>query len=187
MRFTKTAFDKKRFEITLTGTGTFNGLSQPVTLKKHYIINANGFTVQYILKNESPLALKAQLVVESNFAQTDFSRANTNSYKTEAISKGEKNEFAAQTKPESLSDVSYMQITDMSNDISFVYEPNENAAVTCMPLYFRRPSADGSVQIAGTTFVASLCWNVDLAAGGEMEKNINFTIITPKKRKAKKK
>ena len=185
--FAQNGFDRKRNEIKLVGTGEFNGLSQPITLKKHYIINANGFTVQYILKNDSPLALKAQLVVESNFAQTDFSSADCNSYKVEAIATGEKNELTAQTKPASLSDVSYMQITDMANDISFVYEPNENAALTCMPLYFRRPRAGGTVQIAGTTFVTALSWTVDLAAGGEMEKNINFTIITPKKRKGKKK
>ena len=53
-----------------------------------------------------------------------------------------------------------------------------------MPLFFKRPRFQGSdPQVAGTTFVASMCWNVDLAAGMEMEKTINFTIITPKKRR----
>ena len=70
--FTQTGFDKKRHEIKLTGLGEYSALKLPVSLRKNYIINSNGFTVQYILKNESPLALKAALVVESNFAQTDF-------------------------------------------------------------------------------------------------------------------
>ena len=185
--FTQTAFDKKRNEIKLLGTGEFGALRQPVSLRKHYIINANGFTVQYILKNDSPIALKAQLLVESNFAQTDFSCADCNSYHVEAISKGEGQTIPAGKSPTSLGAVSYLQITDTSHDISFVYEPNEDADITCMPLFFRRPRGEGSVQLAGTTFVASLCWSVDLPAGGEMEKNINFTIITPKKRKSKKK
>ena len=188
VQFSQVGFDKKRHEIKLLGTGEFDGMAQPVSLRKHYIINSNGFTVQYILKNESPLALKAELVVESNFAQTDFTSTDCNSYNAEIISREEKHELSAQTKPETLTDVSFVQITDASNDISFVYELNENADVTCMPLYFRRPQTDNAIlQIAGTTFVSSLCWNVDLSAGMEMEKTINFTIITPKKRKGKRK
>ena len=186
--FSQSGFDKKRHEIKLIGTDTFGSLEQPVSLRKNYIINSNGFAVQYILKNESPLALKAHIVVESNFAQTNFASSDSNSYAVEVISKGEKNTLSAQKAPESIAEVSYMQITDASNDISFVYEPNEDADVTCMPLFFRRPQATSDAPlIAGTTFVASLCWNVDLAGGMEMEKTINFTIITPKKRKSKKK
>ncbi len=186
--FTQAGFDKKRHEIKLTGLGEYSALKLPVSLRKNYIINSNGFTVQYILKNESPLALKAALLVESNFAQTDFSSADCNSYSVEVIAGGERRNLDALTAPESMSDISYMQITDTANDISFVYEPNEDADITCMPLYFHRPQFQSEVpQIAGTTFVASLCWNVDLAAGMEMEKTINFTIITPKRRRRGKK
>lgn len=184
--FAQAKFDRRRHEIRLTGTDEFGALRQPVTLRKNYSINSNGFTVQYILRNESPLALRAQLVVESNFAQTDFSRADCNGYTVAVISEGEKDDLDAAAKPGSRNDVSYLQITDRANDVSFVYEPNENASVTGMPLFFRRPGADGTVRVAGTTFVAALCWNVDLAAGGEMEKTIVFTIITPKKRKGRK-
>ena len=186
--FTQTGFDKKRHEIKLTGLGEYSALKLPVSLRKNYIINSNGFTVQYILKNESPLALKAALVVESNFAQTDFSSADCNSYSVEVIAGGEKSNLDAITAPECMHDISFMQITDTANDISFVYEPNEDADITCMPLYFHRPQPqNGNLQVAGTTFLASLCWNVDLAAGMEMEKTINFTIITPKRRKRGKK
>ncbi|MDE6773507.1 MAG: hypothetical protein K2J14_02660, partial [Treponemataceae bacterium] len=107
-------------------------------------------------------------------------------YTVAVLSGGEKDDLDAAAKPGSRNDVSYLQITDRANDVSFVYEPNENASVTGMPLFFRRPGADGTVRVAGTTFVAALCWNVDLAAGGEMEKTIVFTIITPKKRKGRK-
>jgi len=186
--FNQTRFDRKRHEINLLGTGEFSSLKMPVSLRKNYIINSNGFTVQYILKNESPIALRGALVVESNFAQTDFSSADCNSYGVEVISSGERKNVNAEKSSETVQDISYMQITDMANDISFVYEPNEDADVTCMPLFFKRPkvSAD-EPQIAGTTFVAALSWNVDLAAGMEMEKTINFTIITPKKRRGGKK
>lgn len=186
--FAQTGFDKKRHEIKLTGTGAFSSLKMPVSLRKNYTINSNGFTVQYILKNESPLALKAALVVESNFAQTDFSSADCNSYCVEVIAGNEKQKLQAETSPDTSRSVSYMQITDTSNDISFVYEPNEEADVTCMPLFFKRPkSQSDEPRVAGTTFVASLYWNVDLSAGMEMEKTVNVTIITPKKRRSGKK
>ncbi|MBR0100943.1 MAG: hypothetical protein IJP90_14700, partial [Treponema sp.] len=83
--------------------------------------------------------------------------------------------------------ISYMQITDTSNDISFVYEPNEICDLVCMPIIFRRPSsASDSPTISGNAFVASLCWNVELEAGKEIEKTINYSIIVPKKKTKKK-
>ncbi|MCH5288438.1 MAG: DUF1926 domain-containing protein [Treponema sp.] len=184
--FAQAGFNRRRREIRLVGTDEFGALSQPVTLRKQYVINDNGFTVQYILKNESPHALKARFVVESNFAQTDFSRADSNKYAVAVISGGEKGDLDAQKTPGSSPDVSFLQITDTANDISFVYEPNEDASVTCMPLFFRRPGADGAMHVAGTTFVAALSWDVELAAGGEMEKSVAFTVIIPKKRKKRK-
>ena len=69
--------------------------------------------------------------------------------------------------------MSFIQITDTFNDVSFVYEPNENCDAVFIPHTSNR----------GTTFVSALCWNVDLVGGLEMEKTINFAVITPKKRK----
>ena len=112
----------------------------------------------------------------------DFSLPECNSYSLEVIHGDEKSAVLSGTEIGigeilkncgSLSDVSFMQITDKFNDVSFLYEPNENCDVVFMPVSSNR----------GTTFVASLCWNVDLIGGLEMEKTINFAVITPKKRK----
>ena len=185
--FKEQEFNAQRKEIRLRGDGTYSLLNLPVSLRKKYIMNSNGFTVQYILKNEGPIAFKGNFVVESNFAQTDFSEASTNSYKVDLISSGNGITYDQITKPASQKDISFLQITDTSNNISFVYEPNEEAGISCRPLYFKRPVIDSSTpQIAGTTFVSSLFWDVDLPAGRELEKTINFTIITPKKRRTKK-
>jgi 4-alpha-glucanotransferase len=186
--FSENGFDSIRHEIQIQGKGCFGNLQQPVTLRKKYIANSNGFMVQYILKNESPIALKAFLVVESNFAQTDFSDAACNSYTVEAISAGQRCQPDLAQSEKIMHTVSYLQITDSASDISFVYEPNEDAGLICMPILFRRPNSEKAVPVpAGTTFVSSLCWNVDLAAGREMEKTINFSIVTPKKRRNVKK
>lgn len=186
--FAQKNFDSQKHEIQLIGKGEFGALQQPVILTKKYIANSNGFTVQFILKNESPIALKAHLVVESNFAQTDFSSADSNSYTVEAIASDEKCTPDAKRSPKTVSKVSFVQINDSVNDISFVYEPNEDASLLCMPISFRRPNSEKATPVpAGTTFVVSLCWDVDLAAGMEMEKTINFAIVLPKKKRSSKK
>ena len=185
--FSQLDFDSHRHEIKLFGSGTFSPIQAAVTLVKKYIANSNGFAVQYILRNESPFDLKGVFVTESNYAQTDFSSVKANSYKVEVIANEEKSEIDAKESPRSAKKISYVQITDTSNDISFVYEPNEICDLVCMPIIFRRPSsASDSPTISGNAFVASLCWNLELEAGKEIEKTINYSIIVPKKKTKKK-
>ncbi|MCR5124920.1 MAG: hypothetical protein K6B43_06980 [Treponema sp.] len=187
--FVESAFNPSRNEVKLLGMENFALLKDdgsvekvPVSMIKKYVATSNGLMVQFILKNESHLPIKGKLVVESNFAQMDFSLPECNSYSLEVIHGDEKSAVLSGTEIGigeilrncgSLSDVSFMQITDKFNDVSFLYEPNESCDVVFMPVSSKR----------GTTFVASLCWNVDLIGGLEMEKTINFAVITPKKRK----
>ena len=185
--FKQLDFDAHRHEIKLSGSGTFSPLNANITLVKKYIANSNGFAIQYIIKNESPFDLKAVFVVESNYAQTDFSSVRANSYKVELIASDEKTEVEVKDSPRSAKKISYAQITDTSNDISFVYEPNELCDMVCMPIIFRRPSSKSdSPTISGNAFVASLCWPIELEAGKEIEKTINYSIIVPKKKSKKK-
>lgn len=186
--FTESDFVPQKKEIKLVGEGSFSNLDIPLSLRKKYIMNSNGFTVQYILRNEGPIELKGIFVVESNFAQTDFSSVSANSYKVDLISSEEGISWDKIAKPVSQKNVSFVQITDTSNDISFVYQPNEEASINCRPLYFKRPLKETTdSEITGTTFVSSLYWEVNLLGGLEMEKTINFSIITPKKRRSKEK
>lgn len=186
--FRELDFEPHKHEIKLAGTSTFTPINASVTLVKKYIAYSNGFMVQYIIKNESPFTLKGMFVVESNYAQTDFSSVKANSYKVELISNEEKGELDAKESARSAKKVSFVQITDTSNDISFVYEPNEMCDVVCMPVIFRRPSSSSDAPtVSGNSFVASLCWNVELEAGKEIEKTINYSIIVPKKKSKKKK
>lgn len=180
-------FDGSRHEIVLSAKGEYSSMRVPVQLKKKIIANSDGLMIQYILKNDGPSEVKGHLVVESNFAQTDFSSAKAISYNVEAISNNEGVEVDAKENPRSSKKISYVQLTDSSNDISFVFEPNEECDLVCMPIVFHRPSnVSDAPQISGTAFVASLAWNVELPSGGEMEKTINFSIIVPKKRSSKK-
>ena len=190
--FSKTLFKEAEFnglkrEIKLKGEGLFSALKLPVSLKKRYLINSSGFTVQYILKNEGPIPFSGTFAVESNFAQMDFSSAEKNSYKLDLISGGNGLSFENEDAEVSKNGVSFVQITDTSNNVSFVYEPNEEAQITCRSQILKRPAVSSPVpEYSENTFVSSLFWKFDLAGGMEMEKTINFTIIIPKKRRAKK-
>ena len=79
--------------------------------------------------------------------------------------------------------VSFAQITDIKNNISFVFEPNESAGILCRTVNFLRPSLNGTQKVFSTSFAASLFWEIDLPGGFEVEKTINCTIIPAKKRK----
>ena len=182
--FKQEDFDAHRHEIKLSGSGLFSPIQAKVTLIKKYIAYSDSLTINYILKNESPFDIKGVFVVESNYAQTDFSSVKSNSYKVDAISNGEKSEIEVKDSPKSAKKITDpVLVTDTSNDISFVYDPNDPCDIVCMLVYFKRPSTSSDTPtISGNSFTASLCWNVELGAGKTVEKNITYSLIVPKKR-----
>ena len=186
IQFTEKKFEAIRKEIQLEGRGEFSSLSQPVSLRKNYLISSNGLSIQYILKNESPLSLNGIFVVESNFAKTEFDSSNKTQYTTELIENNNRKILEGDKSFNSNNGISVVQITDSLDNSSFVFEPNEDAGFMCTPITFSRP--DGSLKIpeATKTFTAALYWNVDLAAGMEMEKTINLSVIAARKIKASK-
>lgn len=181
--FRDTSFSNKKNEIKFSGTGHFSNLLIPVTLRKKFIFNSNGFTVQYILKNEGPISLKGFFTVENNFAQTNFCENTDSSYKVDLISSGNSMSWNTFETIRLNDAVSFAQITDIKNNISFVFEPNESAGILCRTVNFLRPSLNGTQKVFSTSFAASLFWEIDLPGGFEVEKTINCTIIPAKKRK----
>lgn len=176
------SFNSQKHEICLETNSLFPGLNQTINLKKKYIVTTNGIMVQYIIKNTSPIALKAKFVVESNFAQTCFNKESFDSYKIDVVNN---NQVEAKTPDnlEFMSNVDAFQLNDVDNNITFTFEPNETANLVSYPLVFMRKKTDSTdLEPAGRTLSLSLAWDADLAAGMEMEKTINLT-IAPGKRK----
>jgi len=139
--------------------------------------------VQYILKNTSPIALKAKFVVESNFAQTCFNIDSFNSYKIDVVNNSQIEEKTP-AGLEFMKNVDAFQLTDTDNNIVFTFEPNEMANLVSYPIVFNRRKKDSDeLEPASRTLSLSLAWDVDLAHGMEMEKTINLTITSYKKRK----
>jgi len=182
-QFSQNVFNSQRHEIQLYASEIFSSMRQNVSLRKNYLTMANGFTVQYILKNESPIAIDAKLVIESNFTQTEAGKL----YRLEVVAAGQHKELDAYSDENTvLRDISAVQITDTESNISFIFEPNENAGLTFAPILFMRPDAFGNIVPAGLTFTLSLFWSVNLSAGMEMEKTVNFSIIPLHKKQNKK-
>lgn len=167
--FSETMFDPQRREVRLSGSGVFSEMQQTVSLRKKFMTTSSGISVQYILRNESPIVVRAKLVAELNFADTHF--AENCCYASEIISAGtrknpENNTFT--------SEVSYVQLTDTLSNVAFVLVPNENAGVV----------VSQSDTQGGRTVSVSLCWDVDLAAGREVEKNVTLSIMASRPRRA---
>ena len=188
--YTEEKFSSQKHDIYLSSMFDYGTLNQPVSLKKKYFISSSGISVQYIIKNESPFTLKAKFISESNFSESGFKSDSYSPYGIEIVSGGEiKSDFSdsdIEQNPECLfNDVSGALITDSRNNVSFMFEPNENAMLTYGSIAFKRPDMGNNlVTEKDKTFYISFAWNVELSAGMEMEKTINLTINhTKKKRK----
>ncbi len=185
IQFEEKKFEPKRKEIHMEGSGEFSSLQLPVSLTKNILVNSNGLSIQYILKNKGPISLKGIFIVESNFGRTDFTSEKFNQYTTDIIVNGERKNLEVPQHFNTENNVSVFQITDTTNNISFVFEPNEDCSFVCMPISFKRQDEKGNNIETSNTLSTSLYWNVELAAGMEVEKTINLMIVPAKKSKIK--
>lgn len=168
-------------------------VKQKIILHKKYIANSDGFSVQYILKNQSNEKLSGVIVVEQNFCEFDYAGNEESSYSVQVVSAGEKKEF--KDLPEILGagtvhDVSALQLTDKQDGVSFVFEPNENCGISFSQISFKRHDDKNQILAMGTTLVAKIFWNMELEPNHDTEKTVNFAILNQSKeskKRAKKK
>ena len=193
LKYSETRFSGQHNEIQLFAQAEFGERKQKISLRKKYLANSNGFTIQYILKNESSSPLHANFVVESNFAQTNYTEGNFVPYKVEIVSSAQRKEIDTTKSASeidrsgSLSDVSVVQISDYENGLSFMFEPNENCGFYFVPIIFMRPEYNGTKIVpAEMTFTTAMLWPVQLEPGMEMEKTVNFSILNLNRRNSKK-
>ena len=153
----------------------------PVKLRKNFIFSSSGITVQYILKNESPIELNAVFAVELNFAQTRFDKKfeMESQYSTEAIL----NETRLLLPDSFYADegVSIIQVKDSADKRIFVIEPNEDSGLSCAMIAFKRPVDGLEPKVTSSTYKVALFWNINLSAGMEKEKTINLSVMPLKK------
>ena len=183
-------FSASRKELQLLAEAEYKPTHQRVSLRKKYIFNSNGLSVQYILKNESAKPLQLKFAVEANFADVNFENGIINYFNIEVADK-EKVQLVdskASTKElnlkEGMNALDVVRLTDIKRGVSFAFEPNENCGYFYSPIIFHRPDfITGKLITTAATFVSTLYWNIDIESGKETEKTINFTITSVKKAK----
>ncbi|MBQ6566592.1 MAG: DUF1926 domain-containing protein, partial [Treponema sp.] len=186
--FSKILFDEKKLdsrrnEILLSSRVCLPGSSAPVELLKKYTVLDDGLSIQYILRNDGDEPLLGTFVVESNFAQTCFSKKAGFQYSCELVLDGETRVLDTQSPFRSDGHVSALRITDLHDKMQFNFEPNEEAGFIADTIVFRRPDAYNSISEDSRTLVTSFFWNVDLPSGMSVEKNINFSVTSVRSRK----
>lgn len=181
--YREVAFSSQKQEILLETKTRFSTLDQPISLKKKYVVKSSGIQLQYILKNEGPVAVKAKFAVETNLAELNLLGSDYKPYNIELVSAGEilngKSDIPCHVTVEGgvIQKVSALQITDTNSNVSFVFAPNEEAGVTYFPVAFRRRNMEGDiVQNESRTFVSAFLWDLDLPAGMEVEKTISLSV-----------
>lgn len=181
-------FSSQRKEVKLVAKAKFQN-RQKISLKKKYVCYSSGMMIQYILKNESSELLKAKFAVESSFAQTNFNAKDFNAFSLDIVTNGKRQEINTKTSSYELndsgklSDVEGIWVTDTDNNITFVFEPNESCGMSFNPIVFKRPEyTTGELIPAGMTFANTMFWDIVLTPGMEMEKTINFSIFSQKKK-----
>lgn len=177
------SFSSQKQEILLETRTRFSTLDQPISLRKKYVVKSSGIQLQYILKNEGPVAVKAKFAVETNLAELNLLGSDYKPYNIELVSAGEilsgKSDVPCHASVEGgiIQKVSALQITDTNSNVSFVFAPNEEAGVTYFPVAFRRRNMEGDiVQNESRTFVSAFIWDLDLPAGMEVEKTISLSV-----------
>lgn len=176
IHYTETSFDSSKKEVYFKASALFGLLQQPVTLKKIYSLSKNGIRVQYIIKNNSPLPLKAKFAVESNFSiQTD-----TCEQVIELISNEKCEEIDAAKPSVHNTDISLLQITDSSTNNVFFFEPNEVSGLCIQPLTITRPIGE-KLETFQQAVTLSFFWDLTIAPGYEIEKMLFLGIKSSKK------
>jgi hypothetical protein len=163
--YSELLFDRARKEIRLEVSAMFGEQKQKVVLKKNYRTYDHGIQVQYILKNKSDIPLHAVFAVELLLAIPE-------DRKTEIITDQRSEIINSAKQYVKNRNVTYVLTTDVLNNVSFATEPNEKSGFVYSP-----------ITSAATPMVKSIhFWNISLDPEKEMEKTLNLTIITPKKR-----
>lgn len=116
-----------------------------ISVKKKYIITSNGFVVQYIIKNEGGEAFSSRFCVRFCFSHVD------EEVKAAAL-RG--------------SNVSAVRLMNKEEGISFLLEPNEDAAFGVCKSSLKSLSQD-----------VTLSWKMNIAGGMECEKTISFAML----------
>lgn len=183
-------FSSRHHDLQLLAEAVYKPTNQKISIRKKYIINSDGMNIQYIIKNESNKKLNVKFAVESNFADINFIPDDLLYPSVEVAEKEQvivvdtKKSTNRLNKKGKFSNVELVRYTDKFNGISFSFEPNENCGYCYYPIIYKRPDfITNNLISSNATYVSTMFWDINIEAGMETEKNINFSITSVKKEK----
>lgn len=190
IQYTPIKYSQNHKEFIMEANAVCKNSNQKVYLRKKYIVNSNGMFVQYVLRNDSNKRLKGKFAIENNFANTTYNPTNPIFYSleildnTDLLSIDTSENTKNISKKGKLQNVQIARLTDNTNGISFVLEPNEKSGFCYNPLIIQRLTfKERTKSPISMSHVTTFYWDVDIEPGRETEKSINFTIVPVKKNK----
>ena len=188
IQYSELKYSQSHKEIQLCARAVWKPTGQAIYLRKKYVINSTGMYVQYIIKNESDKTLGAKFAVESNLANIFFRNDDKTGFDIETVDNGEifvinpKKSTQELNAGSRLKNIQLVRMSDKTNGISFVFEPNEKCGYCMNPIIFNRQNIyDSEAKPVSMTYESTLYWDINIGPGMETEKSINFTIIPVKK------
>ena len=188
IQYSELKYSQSHKEIQLCARAVWKPAGQAIYLRKKYVISSTGMYVQYIIKNESEKTLGAKFAVESNLANIFFRNDDKTGFDIETVDNGEifiinpKKSTKELNAGSKLKNIQLVRMSDKTNGISFVFEPNEKCGYCMNPIIFNRQNMQGdAAKPVSMTYESTLYWDINIGPGMETEKSINFTIIPVKK------
>ncbi len=184
LEYSEASFNRAKSTLRLVASCQWGEEKIPITIRKNYNLNANGILVQYIIKNEGLLNLKAKFAIENNIS---FCSSKKDLLKAEIISKGTKEEPNTENAWVVKEGVSFVRLEDVEVNTSFAFEVNEECGFSIEPYYTYRLGQENSFESQYEAHSNIFYWDIDIPPGYETEKTISLTIRTGKKKQLAKK
>lgn len=154
--------------LNLRVEGVYEDLAQPVSLRKNYGFLDSGASIQYILKNESPLNLRGYFTVQIDLAAEACDTAAAN------VLVNVENKKLEVFSSENYSNISWVQVYDTCGKTTFTIDANESPNIFILPV----KSMDTVIG-----YSLYLYWKLDLNPGYETEKMLFFKVEQKKQKK----
>jgi hypothetical protein len=170
-----TGFDRTRNELLLQAHTIIENTQQTVFIRKKYLFNSNGIQIQYIIQNAGTEPLKTIFAIESNISFNDEADDNL---LTEIVVNDTKKTIKSTDSFFKKDQISFIQFTEQKDNVIFNFQPNENCGFALNPLFITRPK-NGNITKEYQAHNAVILWNINIAPGMEIEKNLSLSIKTP--------
>ncbi|HIW36786.1 MAG TPA: DUF1926 domain-containing protein [Candidatus Treponema faecavium] len=189
-RYTDKPSELSKKDLQLIANGYYGKKQQPVSLCKRYVCAPNGIQVRFVLSNTGDEPIAAVFATELTF-EIAAASSKSNGITTEILLSDNsmyRTELPESEHPVCYADISFMRLSNQAANISFAFEPNEQAGYCQYPISFseQHDSISGHEQLCAAAEHALSCtfyWHVEIEPHHNIEKTLSMGINTASKRR----